>query len=136
KSLFFVLFALLCVGLFNAAPAPLYAASGNFDVTPGVIFSAIKAQTNDRTVTITNTTGAAIQITGLSSNNAKFAPVGVSLPLNIGGNSSAQVTVRFSPDAEGVETGVLTVTGTGGSETVQLRGLGTDGSGGNNEPSL
>ena len=136
KSLFFVLFAVLCVGLFNAGTAPLYAASGSFDVTPGAIFSAIKTQNNDRTVTITNTTGAAISITDLSINNPKFATVGAALPINIGGGSSVQVTLRFSPTAEGVETGVLTVTGTGGSETVQLRGLGTDGSGGTNEPSL
>jgi hypothetical protein len=139
KSLFFTLLALLAVGAFGIQTSPLLAASGSFDVNPGrVVFSAVKTQTSGtKQVTIVNTTGSTISITELAINNGKFALQGApGTPFNISGNGTQNLNLTYSPTAEGVDVATLTVTGTGGSEIVELRGLGTDGTGGNNEPSL
>ncbi len=117
------------------------AQSSSFDLsTSRLIFSDVKggAPSATQPLTITNTTGATISIDSLNfSGSGTFSLVGApGTPFNIGANSSQVLNVQFAPNAEGVFVATLSVGGTGGTETVELRGLGTDGEGNMAEPSL
>lgn len=112
----------------------------NFDLAPSpLFFTTIKNNTSSaKDITITNTTGAAIQVTNLQlTGAAEFNYASTpSLPFTIPGNGTEIVGFKFSPTSENVFVATLAVTAGGQSDSVQLRGLGVDGTSGDNEPSL
>jgi len=104
-----------------------------------------------RNATITNTGGAPLQVTGLNVVNdindatygghaAQFTLTGApALPATVAPGAGMTVGVQFGPAATGPQGAVLRVTSNDPATpnaTVTLRGLGTKGLGGSNEPSL
>ena len=93
------------------------------------------------TVTFTNDGTKSVSVTAANITGAGAASfsrtVGSALPVTLAAGQSTTVTVGFDPTAEGVVTGTLALTLSEGTvANVALRGLGTDGEGGDLEPSL
>jgi hypothetical protein len=93
------------------------------------------------TVTVTNggDTATTVQSATIAGPGAATftRTVSSALPATLAPGASLTVQVGFDPTTEGVSTASLTVsTADGSAPTVTLRGLGTDGLGGDNEPSL
>src|SRR5439155_15301420 len=71
------------------------------------------------------------------SNSGQFSFSGLSLPKTIHAGSSASVNIAYSASAIGIQTATLTIHSNDPDHPafrVNLRGLGTAGVGGNNEP--
>ena len=109
------------------------------------------AASASQNATITNAGGAPLTVTGLNvvndvndstygSHAAQFAITGApTLPATVAPGASLNVGVNFNPAAAGPQGAVLRVTSNDPvtpNATVTLRGLGTRGLGGSNEPSL
>jgi VCBS repeat-containing protein len=127
---------LLSLSVFSAS-----ANATSFDLLPApMIFSDIAGGgATVKPLTIKNNTGSSLEITSvtLGTGSSTFSlPTPPTVPFTIPGNGSVTVDVAFSVTTKGVFSRSLTVTTASQSETVQLRGLGASGSGGNNEPSL
>lgn len=97
----------------------------------------------NRPLTIKNPTGSAVTITQitLSGSNANQFRLGKlpPFPKTLNANDSLSITVSFAPSATGLQTASVNIALTGAANstvTVPLRGLGTPGMGGTNEPSL
>ena len=116
---------------------------GRAEATPRLVFTEIAggAASAQQNVTVRNTGSAPVTITGATINGADaalFARVGT-LPPAIPAGGSATVPVTFNPTTAGPRGAVLTLTTDSQatpSITTTLRGLGTLGTGGSNEPSL
>jgi hypothetical protein len=74
-----------------------------------------------------NATGAAVTISGASTNDTAFVVSGISLPMTIQAGQSAPFTVTFSPSAAGTASATLTVTSDAQPSTAvaTLTGTGT-----------
>ena len=81
--------------------------------------------TTTQTVTLTNTGGASMNITGMSSPNP-FSVPGQNCLGTLAGGASCQISVAFKPTASGPVSGVLQITDTasGSPHSVQLSGTG------------
>ncbi|WP_347157367.1 malectin domain-containing carbohydrate-binding protein [Pontibacter chitinilyticus] len=112
-------------------------------VTPGQVIDNVVVNTTgvNRTVTIANTGNATLTISGIALegvNASQFRLSGVgSMPLTVAQNSATTFNVAFTPTSTGVKEASLRISSTGGTDKlVQLKGLGTAGLSGTNEPSL
>src|SRR5262249_19565279 len=108
------------------------------DTPSRLLFSAVKGTTSPaQQVTLRNTGGSALTITALTT-AAPFAVSGPTLPATVAPGASITASVTFAPGATspGPVGGLLTVRSNGGTGRIILRGLGTNGIGGTNEPSL
>ena len=118
--------------------------------TPPVLGAPADAIANDvvgggaaaMPVTLTNTGGSPLTISGLALSGAgaaSFATGAPALPTTVAPGGSLSVPVTFSAAAAGVVSATLTITSDDParrSATVALRGLGTAGTSGSGEPSL
>ena len=83
--------------------------------------------TTDRTLTVRNTGNAALNVTNITSSNARFS-IMTATNFTVAANGQQVVTVRFSPNATGTQTSTLTIASNDPDEssvTIQLRGDGT-----------
>ena len=85
-----------------------------------------------RTVTISNSGGAPLTVTSITSSDAQFVATSPALPFNVGAGGSTTITVTFSPVGGGsaVQNANLTVTSNTGNvagtnTVVPMSGLGT-----------
>jgi len=120
--------------------------------TPGMTTSPERLIFNDvqggaasasKTVTIRNDGSGPLSISGLAIGGTDAGQFRLAaaptLPATIAAGASLQVPVVFDPTATGPKRATLTVSGNDSAnaqDTVALRGLGTLGLGGSNEPSL
>jgi hypothetical protein len=80
-----------------------------------------------KTLTVRNTGGAALNITSASVSSGQFRIVGPTVPFMVAANSEQQVTMSLTPTLPGAQSGVLTIGSNDPDEamvTVQLRGTG------------
>jgi hypothetical protein len=91
-------------------------------VTPTFLpFGSVEVgETRDLTVTVGNT--GVGTLTGSASTGGSFSVVGTA-SYSLGADQTETITVRFSPDARGLTTGTLRLTG-GGGGSVHLEGRG------------
>ncbi len=125
---------------------PVQNTSPSMSTSPSrLIFNDVQGGTasNPKNVTISNTGSGPLSITGLTIGGTDASQFRVlnapTLPVSVAAGSSLQLQVVFDPTAVGPKQSSLTITGndtTNPSATVALRGLGTLGLGGTNEPSL
>jgi hypothetical protein len=82
----------------------------SIDVAPSSLdFGSVNVNgTRDLTLTVANRGGAALNVTGITSSNARFSVV-TATPFNVAAGAQASVTVRFSPNAAGAQSGNLTI---------------------------
>jgi hypothetical protein len=131
-----------------------YKAVNNIKILAGTIaVSPMKLYDNEvigggsginRQFTITNTSaGSSLSVTGisLSGDSAALFVLGSlpSFPVSLAPQEILQFTVAFNPGYTGLKTATVTITSDDADQptiTVPLRGLGTAGLGGSNEPSL
>jgi hypothetical protein len=80
-------------------------------VSPGSIdFGAvIPTQTIDRTLAVSNTGGAPLTVTGITSNNARYSAIAPALPFTVAPGARQEVTVRFAPPGPGSQSGTLAI---------------------------
>src|SRR6185369_1266514 len=71
--------------------------------------SVISGQTKDLKFTISNGGAASLTVRSIASSNPRFSVTAPSLPVAIEVGHSADVTVRFSPNASGAVSGTLTI---------------------------
>lgn len=135
-------FFLLIFGLFTLGnPSGQVNAAASFSRSPDLlVFSKVKntGTTSARNVTVTNTSGSAISasMTLTGADAGQFAITSGGGSVSIGADSSHTVGIGFKPTSAGIKIALLQITVGSETETVELRGLGTDGEGGVNEPSL
>ncbi|MEM9527591.1 MAG: malectin domain-containing carbohydrate-binding protein, partial [Bacteroidota bacterium] len=95
---------------------------------------------DDVTIFVTNSGNAPLENPTVSISGpdaASFSFDATNLPTSLAANSTASITVNFTAASEGAKTATLTVSGDDADPaTVALNGLGKDGTGGGNEPSL
>lgn len=87
----------------------------NGDITPSVTdntdFGLVAVNGNlSKTFTIQNTGTSTLTISSITSSNNLFSVAGV--PTNILSNSSAEITITFSPSAAGSQTSTITINST------------------------
>jgi uncharacterized protein (TIGR03437 family) len=58
---------------------------------------------------VANTGSVPLTITGITPSSAQFAVVSPSLPLTIAAGGQAQIALRFTPSAAGIQSGTLTI---------------------------
>ena len=120
--------------------------------TSKLVFNAVKANSSSQTLTITDTGSTALTISSISivsdttvtgetsgtGGAARFSFSGVSTPITIAAGSSASLTMTYSSTAVGLDAADLSIVSnaTNATTTVPLRGIGTAGLGGSNQPSL
>jgi Abnormal spindle-like microcephaly-assoc'd, ASPM-SPD-2-Hydin len=119
----------------NAANSPAtIALSGSgvqsqISISPAsVSFGSLNTgQTNNQTVTISNSGTASLTITSASVSGTGFSDTGIALPLTIPAGSSSALTVRFAPTTTGNFSGTLTLVNNSAtpSVSVALSGTGT-----------
>lgn len=87
--------------------------------------SVVVGSSSSLALTITNTGGASLSVTNLTSNDGQFAPDATSFTISAGG--SRVVNVAFTPTAGGSYTGTLSIahSAMGSPATVPLSGTGT-----------
>jgi uncharacterized protein (TIGR03437 family) len=81
----------------------------------------------ERTLTVFNTGGQPLQVTGVSSSNARFTLISPGTSFTIAANSQQNVVLRFTPAANGAQTGTLTLASNDANRptlTVALSGFG------------
>jgi hypothetical protein len=109
-------------GVAAAAPA--------IGVTPSSVdFGSVAVgQTKDLMIAIGNTGGAALIVSSIASNNARFSVIAPSTPIQVSSGGQQQVTIRFAPNAAGSQSATLTITSNDPnrpSASVSLTGTGT-----------
>ncbi len=114
---------------FDAMGYRVRSAQAQLDVALRVLdFGAIALNTNaDRTLTVYNTGGQPLQITGLTLNNTQFRLISPNAPFTIPPNSQQDVVLRFTPTANGAQSATLTLASNDPNRpslTVQLSGFG------------
>jgi hypothetical protein len=118
---------------------PVTASAGaQLDVPARLLFSAVKGTTSAaQQVAIRNVGGAPMTVTSVAT-SAPFAVTTPTLPATVPAGGSVTASVTFAPGATspGPVGALLTVATNGGTGRITLRGLGTNGVGGTNEPSL
>jgi len=87
-------------------------------------------------VTVSNTGSASLNITSAQLSNAQFSVSGMTMPLALAPNQSANFNVGVTPTAAGNLTGTLTVSGGSGSTPVVVNLSATAVSGGSANPQL
>ena len=99
--------------------------------------------TADQTLTIRNTGASTLVLNGLTLGGANADQFKIrnapSLPFNIPAGASMDVLLDFTATSKGIKSATLTLSTNdmaNPSTTVALRGIGTTGTGGTNEPSL
>jgi carbon monoxide dehydrogenase subunit G len=103
--------------------------SPSIDVSPASLdFGNVNAgSTRDIVLTVTNRGTAALNVTAITSSNARFTVVTGGAPFGVGANGQSAVTLRFSPNAAGNQTGTLTIASNDPARatvTVPLTGVG------------
>ena len=95
----------LAGGLNVVSPVPA------ISVTPNSLaFGRVSAgQTKDLSLTVQNTGTAQLIVSSLTIGNGLFSVVSPSSPFNVAASSQQTVTVRFSPNAAGSQSGSLTI---------------------------
>ena len=81
----------------------------------------------ERTLTVLNTGGQPLQVTGITIGNAQFSLVSPGTSFTIAPNSQQNVVLRFTPTANGAQSATLTLASNDPnrpSATVQLSGFG------------
>jgi uncharacterized protein (TIGR03437 family) len=81
----------------------------------------------ERTLTVFNTGGQPLQVTGISISNARFTLISPGTSFTIAANSQQNVVLRFTPTANGAQTGTLTIASNDPNRptlTVALSGFG------------
>ena len=128
---------------------PITPGGGNINVTRNdyyfndVTSTSATTTGNRKTITLTNNGTGTLTINQLVFGGAaasRFSLVNTpATPINIAPGQSQDITVAFTANATGVVAATLTVNSNDSNTpqlTFNLRGLGTAGEGGNNEPSL
>jgi hypothetical protein len=120
--------------------------SGTIAVSPATLYDndvAGGAAGINRTVTISNTGSGVLSVSAININGAnpgEFVLSGLpALPVSVNPASSISFSVAFNPSTTGLKTASLTVNSDDTlhpTVSTPLRGLGTSGLGGSNEPSL
>ncbi len=81
----------------------------------------------ERTLTVFNTGGQPLQVTGITLSNARFTLVSPGTSFTLAANSQQNVALRFTPTANGAQTGTLTIANNDPNRptlTVALSGFG------------
>ena len=84
-------------------------------------------KTVSTSITLTNTGSAAVEISALNLTGQPFSMSGGSVPMSVGANASATVTIQFDPKASGSATGQLSIASNASnasSASVALSGTG------------
>jgi hypothetical protein len=119
--------------------------AGTISVSPATIYdnTVTGAAGIDRSITITNTGSGTLSVSAINIsgvNQGEFALSGLpSLPVDINPSNSVSFSVAFNATSVGLKTASVNITSDDAvspSKSVPLRGLGTAGLGGTNEPSL
>ncbi|NOT59989.1 MAG: choice-of-anchor D domain-containing protein, partial [Acidobacteria bacterium] len=63
----------------------------------------------ERTLTVSNTGEQPLQVTGLTFSNAQFSRVSPAVPFTVAPNAQQAVVLRFTPTANGLQSGTLTL---------------------------
>lgn len=82
---------------------------------------------SERTLTVFNTGGQPLQVTGITISNARFTLISPGTSFTIAANSQQNVVLRFTPTANGAQTGTLMLSSNDPNRptlTVQLTGFG------------
>lgn len=82
---------------------------------------------SERTLTVFNTGSQPLQVTGISISNARFTLISPGTSFTIAANSQQNVILRFTPTANGTQTGTLTIASNDANRptlTVALSGVG------------
>ena len=119
----------VAVALSGTGSAPQQGAPA-IDITPATLdFGDVeKGKTKDSTFTVSNSGGGSLNVTSLAIDNARFTVVSTTVPFSLAAASKQVVTVRFAPNAEGKQSGVLVVASNDAnrrSAFVPLAGTGT-----------
>ncbi|PPK88535.1 putative Ig domain-containing protein [Neolewinella xylanilytica] len=103
-----------------------------------VVDEVVGTTGKETTISVTNTgTATLLNPVATLTGSTAFSLPSATLPAQLAPTESATLTVRFSPGTEGNHAATLTVSaGNASPATVRLSGLGKDGTGGTNEPSL
>ncbi|NNF58999.1 MAG: T9SS type A sorting domain-containing protein [Rhodothermaceae bacterium] len=114
----------------------LMTATGAFAGMDHLVFDGVTVgEATTQTVYVVNLDATELEITNIASDNAAFAADAASVM--VPGNSSLAIEVMFTPDADVVFAGTLTLTTADGDLTVALSGEGlTDSAGSIAEPGL
>ena len=113
----------------NAADSPQQVSLSGVGVAPGalaaspasVAFGTVTVgQSATQTIGLTNTGGESVTISTASTGGPGFALAGLSLPLTLAPNASAQFTVSFSPSSAGDASGAVYLQNTGSTATVTV----------------
>ena len=93
---------------------------GNLAVSPASLdFGGVRLTTSrDLTFTVSNTGNGLLNVTGVSSDNARFTVPAPALPFTVAPAGTRAVTVRYAPTAETAHTGTLTVSGNSAGATL------------------
>ncbi|MBI1765090.1 MAG: choice-of-anchor D domain-containing protein [Acidobacteria bacterium] len=86
-------------------------AQQQIDVTPATVdFGDVALNASaDRTLSVLNTGAQTLQVTGLTLNNAQFKLTSSATTFTIAPNAQQNVVLRFTPTANGAQTGTLTL---------------------------
>ena len=116
---------------------------GNLTIGAKKLFNDVRGGDGQTVGTSVRNTGTGpITITGLSitgTDAGQFDVTSATLPVTVQPGQSLPIQLEFtapSATALGVKTATLTIQAEGKTKTVNLRGLATNGTGGENEPSL
>ena len=130
----------------NKGTAEISLGTGVISVTPATIYDndvAGGAQGINRTITVKNTGAGSLTLSDISlsgANPGEFVLGGLpAFPATINAGSSISFTAVFNPSSKGIKTAAATIHSDDALNpvvSVSLRGLGTTGLGGANEPSL
>lgn len=104
-------------------------AQQQIDASPRTLDFGDTALSNsvERTLTVLNTGGQTLQVTGLTISNARFSLISPGTSFTIGPNAQQNVVLRFTPTANGAQTGTLTLASNDPNRptfVVQLSGFG------------
>jgi hypothetical protein len=102
-------------------------AAGNLTANPtSLIFSNVQVGTGqNQTETLTNTGSESLTITQASSSAAAFTVTGLNLPLTLAPSKAITFGVLFTPTGAGASNGILSITQSGSSTTLDVSLSGT-----------
>jgi Abnormal spindle-like microcephaly-assoc'd, ASPM-SPD-2-Hydin/Protein of unknown function (DUF1573) len=104
------------------------APSGQLTVSPSTVNfgSVVDGSNSSKTITLTNTGNAALQITNVGATGTGFSESGVNAPVTLNPSQSVTLTTKFAPSSAGSAVGTITIADSAGSPvTVTLSGTGT-----------